>query len=208
MDSSKASDGTARPAGAHARLEPAPPGTDVALDAVESILAALRAGEMVVMLDDEDRENEGDLCVAAERVTAEHVNFMATHGRGLICLGLTEEACARLDVPYVTGSASFDDLAHGRSRQPREGLLKLVANRETGEILGVQIIGGAARDLIQLGGWLRERGGSLQQIADSTFGAPSAAEAYWTASVRALEKAAGFRYVRPHLAKIEPTRLS
>jgi len=65
-----------------------------ASDVIASIPEALdeiRAGRMVVLVDDEDRENEGDLCMAAEKVTPEAINFMATHGRGLICLSLTEE---------------------------------------------------------------------------------------------------------------------
>jgi 3,4-dihydroxy 2-butanone 4-phosphate synthase / GTP cyclohydrolase II len=56
---------------------------------------------MIILMDDEDRENEGDLCVAAERVTAEHINFMATHGRGLVCLSLTEERCGQLGLPMM-----------------------------------------------------------------------------------------------------------
>src|SRR5438477_12324479 len=67
----------------------------------EDALAELRAGRMVILMDDEDRENEGDLCVAAERVTAEHINFMATHGRGLICLSLTEERCEQLGLSMM-----------------------------------------------------------------------------------------------------------
>jgi 3,4-dihydroxy 2-butanone 4-phosphate synthase / GTP cyclohydrolase II len=67
----------------------------------EQALAELRAGRMVILMDDEDRENEGDLCVAAERVTAEHINFMATHGRGLVCLSLTEERCEQLGLPMM-----------------------------------------------------------------------------------------------------------
>src|SRR2546428_12428430 len=67
----------------------------------EDALAELRAGRMVILMDDEDRENEGDLCVAAERVTAEHVNFMATHGRGLVCLSLTERRCDQLGLPMM-----------------------------------------------------------------------------------------------------------
>src|SRR5262249_38497245 len=63
---------------------------------IEEALEEIRAGRMIVLMDDEDRENEGDLCVAAERVTAEHINFMATYGRGLVCLSLTEEQCQRL----------------------------------------------------------------------------------------------------------------
>jgi 3,4-dihydroxy 2-butanone 4-phosphate synthase/GTP cyclohydrolase II len=61
---------------------------------IESAIEEIRAGRMVVVVDDEDRENEGDLTIAAERITPEGVNFMATHGRGLICLAMTPE---RLD---------------------------------------------------------------------------------------------------------------
>src|SRR5215467_11104921 len=68
---------------------------------IEDALDAFRAGRMVILMDDEDRENEGDLCVAADRVTAEHINFMATHGRGLICLALTEEHCEQLGLPMM-----------------------------------------------------------------------------------------------------------
>jgi 3,4-dihydroxy 2-butanone 4-phosphate synthase/GTP cyclohydrolase II len=60
-----------------------------------------RRGEFVIIVDDEDRENEGDLCIAAEKVTPEAINFMATHGRGLICLALTEERCRELDLPLM-----------------------------------------------------------------------------------------------------------
>src|SRR5688500_9802400 len=60
-----------------------------------------RRGEFVIMVDDEDRENEGDLCIAAERVTPQAVNFMARYGRGLICLALTEERCKELDLPLM-----------------------------------------------------------------------------------------------------------
>jgi 3,4-dihydroxy 2-butanone 4-phosphate synthase/GTP cyclohydrolase II len=68
---------------------------------IEEALAELRAGRMIILMDDEDRENEGDLCVAAERVTAEHINFMATYGRGLICLSLTENRCDQLGLPMM-----------------------------------------------------------------------------------------------------------
>jgi GTP cyclohydrolase II/3,4-dihydroxy-2-butanone 4-phosphate synthase len=60
-----------------------------------------RRGEVVIIVDDEDRENEGDLCIAAEKITAEAINFMARFGRGLICLALTEERCAELDLPLM-----------------------------------------------------------------------------------------------------------
>src|SRR5437660_8502080 len=60
-----------------------------------------RRGEFVIIVDDEDRENEGDLCTAAEKVTPETINFMARYGRGLICLALTEERCKELELPLM-----------------------------------------------------------------------------------------------------------
>ena len=65
------------------------------------ILAELKAGRMVVLVDEEDRENEGDLVLAADFVTPEAINFMATHARGLVCLTLTEERCRQLALPLM-----------------------------------------------------------------------------------------------------------
>jgi 3,4-dihydroxy 2-butanone 4-phosphate synthase / GTP cyclohydrolase II len=71
------------------------------LNSIDEILADLRQGKMAVIMDDEDRENEGDLIMAAERVRAEDVNFMARYGRGLICLTLTRERCRQLRLPLM-----------------------------------------------------------------------------------------------------------
>jgi 3,4-dihydroxy 2-butanone 4-phosphate synthase/GTP cyclohydrolase II len=71
------------------------------LDNTETILAAIRAGEMVVILDDEDRENEGDLVMAASKVRSDDINFMAQFGRGLICLTLTRARCEQLRLPLM-----------------------------------------------------------------------------------------------------------
>ena len=71
------------------------------LASTEEIIADLRTGKMVVLVDEEDRENEGDLVLAADHVTAEAVNFMAKHGRGLICLTLTRERCQQLNLPLM-----------------------------------------------------------------------------------------------------------
>lgn len=68
---------------------------------VEEIVADIRAGRMVILVDEEDRENEGDLICAAEHVTPEIINFMAKYGRGLICLTLTEQRCRRLNLPLM-----------------------------------------------------------------------------------------------------------
>ncbi len=74
------------------------------LDPVEDIIAALRDGEMAVILDDEDRENEGDLIMAAAKVKPQDINFMARYGRGLICLTLTRARCEQLRLPLMVGS--------------------------------------------------------------------------------------------------------
>src|SRR5215212_210397 len=68
---------------------------------VQEAAELYRRGELVIIVDDEDRGNEGDLCIAADHVTPEKVNFMARYGRGLICLSLTEERCAELDLPMM-----------------------------------------------------------------------------------------------------------
>lgn len=70
-------------------------------DSIEDILADIRAGKMVVMLDDEDRENEGDLIMAASMTRPEDINFMARYGRGLICLSLTRERCRQLGLQLM-----------------------------------------------------------------------------------------------------------
>ena len=68
---------------------------------IEQAIRDIKDGKMVILVDDEDRENEGDLCMAAEKVTAEAINFMATHGRGLICLSLTPDKVDALDLPLM-----------------------------------------------------------------------------------------------------------
>lgn len=78
------------------------PGKDVSgISSIELILQDFRAGKMVILVDDEARENEGDLLIAAECVTAEHINFMASYGRGLICLSLSDERCKKLRLPLM-----------------------------------------------------------------------------------------------------------
>ncbi len=68
---------------------------------ITDIIADIKAGKMVILVDDESRENEGDFVIAAEFSTAEHINFMAKFGRGLICLTLTEARCQQLDLPQM-----------------------------------------------------------------------------------------------------------
>ena len=73
----------------------------MSISPVLDIVADMRAGRMVILVDEEDRENEGDLVLAADHVTPEAINFMAKHGRGLICLTLTEARCRQLDLPLM-----------------------------------------------------------------------------------------------------------
>jgi 3,4-dihydroxy 2-butanone 4-phosphate synthase/GTP cyclohydrolase II len=102
--------------------EPAPgPG----LSTIPEAIADIAAGKMVILVDDEDRENEGDLCMAADAVTPEAINFMAKHARGLICLALTRERMERLHlnkmVPDYENTASFGT-AFTVSIEAREGV--------------------------------------------------------------------------------------
>lgn len=73
----------------------------MAVSPIEEVIADIRAGKMIILVDDEDRENEGDLCMAAAAVTPEAINFMATHGRGLICLTLTPDIVEQLGLPMM-----------------------------------------------------------------------------------------------------------
>ena len=72
------------------------------INTIEEALEDIAKGRMVILVDDEDRENEGDLCMAAEKVTPEAINFMAKYGRGLICLSLTPQRVGDLKLPMMT----------------------------------------------------------------------------------------------------------
>lgn len=93
------------------------------LSPVPEVIAELAAGRMVVLVDEEDRENEGDLVLAAEHVTPQAINFMATHARGLICLTLTRERCARLGLRHmVEHNRSSHGTAFTASIEAAEGV--------------------------------------------------------------------------------------
>ena len=78
------------------------PQAPIPFASVEEAIEEIRQGRQIVLVDDEDRENEGDLTMAAEKITPEAVNFMAKHGRGLVCLALTEERCDELALPLMS----------------------------------------------------------------------------------------------------------
>ncbi|MRG92659.1 3,4-dihydroxy-2-butanone-4-phosphate synthase [Polyangium spumosum] len=99
------------------------------LSRVNRALDEIRNGRMVILVDDEDRENEGDLCMAAERVTPEAINFMAKHGRGLICLTLEEEQVDRLELPMMS--------APGRGGPPLGTAFTVSIEARTGVTTGI-----------------------------------------------------------------------
>lgn len=90
---------------------------------IPEIIDDIKAGKMIILVDNEDRENEGDLTIAAEKVTPEAINFMAKHGRGLICLAMTEEKCDELRLPpMVSENTSAFETAFTVSIEARENV--------------------------------------------------------------------------------------
>src|ERR1700758_5549846 len=99
----------------------APEGCPGSFARIEEAIAAIRAGQMVIVADDEDRENEGDLTMSAEKITPEAINFMAKYGRGLICLAMTPERLEELDMPLmVSNNGSRFETAFCVSIEARE----------------------------------------------------------------------------------------
>ena len=98
---------------------------------IEEAIEDIRAGRTVIVVDDEDRENEGDLTIAAERVTPEIINFMATHGRGLVCLAMTPERCDELRLPLMSPhNTSNFGTAFCESIDAREGTTTGISARD------------------------------------------------------------------------------
>src|SRR3954467_9842063 len=93
------------------------------LSPITEIIADLKAGRMAILIDEEERENEGDLVIAADFVTPEAINFMARYGRGLICLTLTEERCRQLNLaPMVSTNRSVHGTKFTVSIEAAEGV--------------------------------------------------------------------------------------
>ena len=94
-----------------------------AIAPIEDIIEDARNGRMFILVDHEDRENEGDLVIPAQMATPEKINFMAMHGRGLICLGLTEKRVDELGLPLMTShNQSRHETAFTVSIEAREGI--------------------------------------------------------------------------------------
>jgi 3,4-dihydroxy 2-butanone 4-phosphate synthase/GTP cyclohydrolase II len=139
---------------------------------IEDALAAVRAGRMIIVVDDEDRENEGDLTIAAEFATPEAINFMARHGRGLICLCLTDERCRQLELRPMTdrNEAAFGT-AFTVSIEAREGVTTGISAHDRARTIQVAIDPSKGpRDLVQPGHVfpLRARDGGVLERAGQT----------------------------------------
>ncbi|WP_426148393.1 bifunctional 3,4-dihydroxy-2-butanone-4-phosphate synthase/GTP cyclohydrolase II [Polaromonas sp. DSR2-3-2] len=120
---------------------------------VEDIVADMRAGRMVILVDEEDRENEGDLVLAADHVTPEAINFMARFGRGLICLTLTRERCERLHLPpMVARNGAQYSTAFTVSIEAAEGVTTGISAADRSRTVQAAVASDAkASDLVQPG---------------------------------------------------------
>ncbi|MFZ9132475.1 MAG: 3,4-dihydroxy-2-butanone-4-phosphate synthase, partial [Gemmobacter sp.] len=111
-----------------------------AISSVEDIIADAKAGRMFILVDHEDRENEGALVIPAQMATPEAVNFMATHGRGLICLSLTAERIAALGLPLMSPrNSSRHETAFTLSIEAREGVTTGISAHDRARTIAVAI---------------------------------------------------------------------
>ena len=125
----------------------------MAISSAQEIIDDIRQGKMVVLMDDEDRENEGDLIIAAEAITPEAINFMATHGRGLICLTLTQQRCQQLGLPLMVSdnNAQFST-AFTVSIEASEGVTTGISAADRARTVQAAVAPNAnAADLVQPG---------------------------------------------------------
>jgi len=123
------------------------------LNTVEELIEDIRAGRMVILMDDEDRENEGDLVMAATHVRPEDINFMASHGRGLICLTVTRDRCRQLDLPLmVQGNESLHSTNFTISIEAAEGVTTGISAHDRARTIQAAVGPDAGpRDIVQPG---------------------------------------------------------
>lgn len=144
----------------------------MAFDRIEDIIDDIRRGRMVILLDDEDRENEGDLVMAADFVTPEAINFMATHARGLICLTLSGSRCEQLGLaPMVENNGASFATAFTVSIEAREGVTTGISATDRATTVKAAVAPDAhPRDLVQPGHVfpLRARDGGVLSRAGHT----------------------------------------
>ncbi|MEY4710819.1 MAG: putative riboflavin biosynthesis bifunctional protein : cyclohydrolase [Pseudomonadota bacterium] len=159
----------------------------VAISPVEDIVADMRAGRMVVLVDEEDRENEGDLVLASDHVTPEAINFMARFGRGLICLTLTRERCERLQLPpMATRNGTKHATAFTVSIEAAEGVTTGISAADRARTVRAAVARDARpEDLVQPGHIFPLQsvdGGVLMRAGHTEAGCDLAAMAGLTAS--------------------------
>ena len=110
------------------------------LSPIEDIIADAKAGRMFILVDDENRENEGDLIIPAEKITAEKINFMAKYGRGLVCLALTKQRIAGLGVKLMPRSnVSRHSTAFTVSIEAKEGVTTGISSADRAHTIKVAI---------------------------------------------------------------------
>lgn len=121
-----------------------PNAIDAAFSDIKDLIADIKAGKMVIMVDDEDRENEGDLIMAAVKVRAEDVNYMATHGRGLVCLTLSRERCDQLRLPLmVVGTDQHHATNFTISIEAAEGITTGISAHDRAKTIQTAVAQGA-----------------------------------------------------------------
>ena len=120
---------------------------------IEEAIEDIRQGRMIILVDDEDRENEGDLTMAAEAATPENINFMAKYGRGLICLTLTPEKCDELGLrPMVRDNTSPFETAFTVSIEAKRGVTTGISAADRAHTIQTAVAAGAsAADLVSPG---------------------------------------------------------
>ena len=125
----------------------------MSVSTIKEAIEDIRNGKMIILVDDEDRENEGDLCMAAEFVTPEAINFMAKHGRGLICLTMTEEHADRLNLmPMARDNRSRFGTAFTISIEAKKGVTTGISAFDRSTTIRAAVADGAkADDLVSPG---------------------------------------------------------
>ncbi len=139
---------------------------------IDEVLEDIRAGKMVIVIDDEDRENEGDLTMAAELVTADDINFMATYGRGLICLPMAGEIVDKLEIPdMATHNSSRMNTAFTASIEAKDGITTGISTADRAHTCRVAVDPATGPDDLVMPGHifpLRARPGGVLQRAGQT----------------------------------------
>jgi len=147
----------------------------MAISPIEQVVEDMRNGRMVIMLDDANRENEGDLIMAAERVRPEDINFMARYGRGLICLTLTRERCRQLHLPLMVAASDAEQSTNFTlSIEAAEGVTTGISAHDRAQTVRAAVQRDAApSDLVQPGHifpLMSQPGGTLARAGHTEAG--------------------------------------